>query len=162
QFSGVGTPLVTTINGLAGPSKLYCRIVPPLQAQTKLVFSGQLPWKTNASVAFQSIPGKQQVASFNVPHAAIPPSLGPNLAAGANATANVQLIAPGTMYGGRLEQLDVRLARTFAWGVGRKIQPQVNVFNLLNSGAILGFNNTFGPNWLNPTARLAGRMLKFG
>jgi len=24
------------------------------------------------------------------------------------------------------------------------------------------FNNTFGPNWLNPTARLAGRMLKFG
>src|SRR5262249_934230 len=81
QFSGVGTPLVTTINGLAGPSKLYCRIVPPLQAQTKLVFSGQLPWKTNASVAFQSIPGKQQVASFNVPSASIAPSLGRNLAA---------------------------------------------------------------------------------
>jgi hypothetical protein len=36
------------------------------------------------------------------------------------------------------------------------------VFNLLNSGAILGFNNTYGPNWLNPTARLAGRMFKFG
>jgi hypothetical protein len=162
QFGGVGTPLVTTINGLAGPSKLYCRIVPPLQAQTKLVFAGQLPWKTNASVAFQSIPGKQQVASFNVPNAAILPSLGRNLAAGANATANVQLIAPGTQYGERLEQLDFRLARTFAWGVGRKIQPQFNVFNLLNSGAILGFNNTFGPNWLNPTARLAGRMFKFG
>jgi hypothetical protein len=43
-----------------------------------------------------------------------------------------------------------------------RIQPQFNVFNLLNSGAILGFNNTYGPNWLNPTARLAGRMFKIG
>jgi hypothetical protein len=161
QFAGVGTPLVTTINGLAGPSRLYCKIAPPFQSQTKLTFAGPLPWNANVSVAFQSIPGKQIVASYNVPNAAIAPSLGRNLAAGANATANVQLIAPGTMYGDRLNQLDVRVARTFSWGRGR-IQPQFNVFNLFNSGAILGYNITYGPNWLNPTARLAGRMVKFG
>jgi hypothetical protein len=113
------------------------------------------------SVAFQSIPGKQIVGSHNVPNSAIAPSLGRNLAAGANATANVQLIAPGTLYGSRLNQLDIRLAKTYTFG-GRRVQPQFNVFNLLNSGAILGFNNTYGPNWQNPTATEVGRMFKFG
>jgi hypothetical protein len=162
QFGGVGTPLVNTINGVAAPSTVYCNVAPPFQSQTKLTFAGPLPWHANLSIAFQSIPGKQQVASYNVPSSAIAQSLGRNLAAGANATANVQLIAPGTVYGERLEQLDIRLAKTFSWGRGRRIQPQFNVFNLLNSGAILGFNNTYGPNWLNPTARLAGRMFKIG
>jgi hypothetical protein len=46
-------------------------------------------------------------------------------------------------------------------GRGR-IQPQFNVFNLLNSGPILGYNNTYGANWQNPTSRLVGRMFKFG
>jgi hypothetical protein len=161
QFSGLGTPLVTTVNGLAGPSSLYCKIAPPYQTQVKLAFSGPLPWRSNLSVAYQSIPGKQIVASYNVPSSLIAPSLGRPLAAGANATANVQLVAPGTMYGGRLDQLDLRLSKTFAWE-SRRVQPQFNVYNLLNSGAILGFNNTYGPNWQNPTARLAGRMVKFG
>jgi hypothetical protein len=161
QFGGLGTPLVTTINGLAGPSTLYCNIVPPFQMQTKLTFAYPLPWNSNLSVAFQSIPGKQIVASYNVPSSAIAPSLGRNLAAGPNATANVQLIQPGTLYGDRLDQLDVRLAKTFFWST-RRVQPQFDVFNLLNSGAILGYNITYGSNWLNPTARLAGRMFKFG
>jgi hypothetical protein len=161
QFGGVGTPLVTTINGLAAPSTLYCQIAPPFQTQTKLTFAYPLPWSSNLSVAYQSIPGKQIVASYNVPNSAIAPSLGRNLAAGANATANVQLIAPGTLYGSRLNQLDIRLAKTYTFG-GRRVQPQFNVFNLLNSGAILGFNNTYGPNWQNPTATEVGRMFKFG
>ena len=36
------------------------------------------------------------------------------------------------------------------------------MFNLLNSGAILGYNLTYGPNWQNPTASEVGRMFKFG
>jgi hypothetical protein len=36
QFGGVGTPLVTTINGLAAPSTNYCEIAPPFQTQAKL------------------------------------------------------------------------------------------------------------------------------
>jgi hypothetical protein len=161
QFAGVGTPLVTTINGLAGPSTLYCKVAPPFQTQAKLTFAYPLPWHANVSVAFQSIPGKQIAGIYNVPSSVIAPSLGRPLAAGPNATANVQLIAPGTMYGPRLNQLDVRLAKTYSFG-GRRVQPQFNVFNLLNSGAILGFNNTYGPNWQNPTASEVGRMFKLG
>ncbi len=125
QFAGIGTPLVTTINGLAGPSTLYCNIAPPFQAQTKVTFAYPLPWKSNLSVAFQNIPGKQITAGYNVPSSAIAPSLGRPLAAGPNTTANVQLIAPGTLYGPGLNQLDVRLAKTFSLGGSRRIQPPV-------------------------------------
>jgi hypothetical protein len=161
QTSGIGTPLLTNIVGLASPSKLYCRVSPPLQTQLKVTAAYPLPWKMSLSAAFQSVPGRQITASYAVPGSQIAPSLGRNLAAGANATATVQLIAPGTMFGDRLNQLDARLAKTFQLG-RRRIQPQFNVYNLLNAGPILGYNNTYGPNWQNPTARLVGRMFKFG
>jgi hypothetical protein len=149
QTAGLGTPQFTTINGLASPSKLFCRTAPPMQTQVKL------------SAAFQSIAGRQITASYAVPSSAIAASLGRNLAAGANATTTVQLVEPGTMYGDRLNQFDVRIAKTFRMGV-KRIQPQFNVFNLLNAGPVLGYNNTYGPLWQNPTAVLLGRMFKFG
>jgi hypothetical protein len=161
QTAGLGTPLLTNITGLASPSTLYCHVGPPFQTQVKLTTSYPLPWKMNLSAAFQSVGGRQITASYAVPGSQIAPSLGRNLAAGANATATVQLIEPGTMFGDRLNQLDVRLTKTLQMG-RKRIQPQFNVYNLLNAGPVLGYNNTYGPNWQNPTAALVGRMLKFG
>jgi outer membrane receptor protein involved in Fe transport len=112
-------------------------------------------------MAFQSIPGPQITASEAVPSSQIAPSLGRSLAAGPNATATVQLIAPGTVYGDRVNQLDARLSRT--WKIGRtRIQGQLNVYNLLNVGPVLAVNTAYGPLWLTPTATLPGRMFKFG
>jgi hypothetical protein len=160
QTSGLGTPLLTNINGLPSPSKLYCHIDPPLQTQVKLEGAYPLPWASHVSVAFQSIPGRQITASYAVTNGLIAPSLGRNLSGNAS-TATVQLIAPGTLFGDRLNQLDIRLSKEIQYGHAR-LQPQVNVYNALNSGAILGYNNTFGPKWQDPTAREVGRMLKFG
>lgn len=161
QTAGLGTPLLSNINGLASPSALFCRVAPPLQTQVKLTGAYPLPWNMNVSAAFQSIPGRQITASYTVPGSRIAPSLGRNLSAGANATATVQLIAPGTMFGDRLNQFDVRVTKTLQLGRGR-IQPQFNVYNLLNAGSTLGYNTTYGANWLNPTSILVGRMFKFG
>jgi len=63
------------------------------------------------SATVQSIPGPQILATAVVPNAQIAPSLGRNLAAGANATATVQLVAPGTQFGDRLNQVDFRVQR---------------------------------------------------
>jgi len=126
----------------------------------KLQGAYPLPWTSRVSVAFQSIPGRQITASYAAPNAQIAPSLGRNLSGNA-ATATVQLVAPGTMFGDRLNQLDVRLSKDIQYGRAR-LQPQLNVYNLLNSGAILGYNNTFGPKWQSPTATEVGRMFKFG
>ena len=138
-----------------------CHDAPPYQPQVKLLALYRLPRDMSAALSFQSIPGPQITASYAVSSAAIAPSLGRNLAAGPNATATVQLIAPGTVYGDRVNQLDGRLAKN--WKFGRtKIQGQFNVYNILNVGPVLAVNNAYGPSWLTPLATLPGRMFKFG
>ena len=95
------------------------------------------------------------------PNALIRPSLGRNLAAGANGTANVELIQPGTQFEGRINQLDVRLSRVIKVGAIR-FQGLFDAYNVLNASSILGLNTRYGPAWLTPTQILPGRLLKFG
>jgi len=144
------------------PSPLFCHVDPPFQTQVKLLGSVPLPWAIAASAAFQNVPGPQITAGYVATNAQIAPSLGRNLAAGANATATLQLIAPGTLYGDRLNQLDARLSRTFKFGTNRSIQALFDFYNLLNVGPVLVLNNTFGAAWQTPTAILSGRLLKLG
>jgi hypothetical protein len=159
---GITTPLLANINGVASPSTLYCHDAPPFQTQVKLLGSAPLPWSVTASATFQNVPGPQITASYVVPSSVIAPSLGRNLAAGANATATVQLIAPGTLYGDRVNQLDARLSKTFRFSGGRRVQALFDFYNLLNVGPVLVLNTTYGAAWQRPTAILPGRLIKFG
>jgi hypothetical protein len=161
ERSGIGTPQIANINGLASPSPLYCHIDPPFQTQVKLLASVPVGWGITASGAFQSAPGPQITASYVVTNAQVAPSLGRNLAAGPTATATVQLLAPGTAYGDRLNQLDGRLAKTFKFGRS-SIQAMFDLYNLFNVGPVLVLNPTYGAAWQTPTALLPGRLAKFG
>src|SRR5262249_1448980 len=124
-------------------------------------FLGVLPlpwWGLVTSGTFQSVPGPQITASYAVTSGQVAGSLGRNLSSG---TATVQLLAPGTVFGDRLNQLDYRLTKNFR--VGRvRAQGQFDLFNLLNVSAALLRNNTYGQVWQQPTAVLAGRLFKFG
>jgi len=164
HLSGAGNsaPLLGNITGVASPSPLYCDSFPPYQTQVKLLGSYPLPWGLAASAAFQSVPGPQISATYNVPNALIAPSLGRNLSAGATATFAAQIVAPGAMYNDRLNQVDARLTKMFKLGGTRRVQGQLDFYNLLNTGAPLGQNNTFGAAWLTPTVIPNGRMLKIG
>ncbi|HKB09156.1 MAG TPA: hypothetical protein VKD69_00835, partial [Vicinamibacterales bacterium] len=159
--AGVSTPLIANITGVSSPTALYCHDAPPWQAQVKLAGSYPLRWWNMAvSAAFQSVPGPQITASYSVPVATLTQALGRAPSSGSPAT--VQLIAPGTIYGDRVYQLDSRVTKTWKLGGGARLQGQVNAYNLLNVGPVLGVNNTFGASWLTPTATLQGRMFKFG
>jgi hypothetical protein len=160
--AGNSAPLISNITGVASPSPLYCDARPPFQTQMKLLGSYPLPWGLAAAATFQSIPGPQITATYTVPNAVVAPSLGRNLAAGPNATATVQLIAPGAMYNDRLNQLDARLTRMFRLAAGRRVQGQLDFYNLFNVGPALGQNNTYGTAWLTPTVIPIGRMVKIG
>ena len=83
-------------------------------------------------------------------------------AADEHARTTAQLIAPGTVYGDRVTQVDVRFGKAFRVQRGGRIQASVDVFNVLNSSAILSLNTTYGTNWLSPTQILQGRLVKFG
>jgi len=156
----VDNPTTSNSSGiLASPSGLYCHNAPPFLTQFK--FLGVLPlpwWGLVTSGTFQSVPGPQITATYAVTSAQVSGSLGRNLSAG---TANVQLVAPGTLFGDRLNQLDYRVTKNFTLGPLRA-QGQVEMFNLLNVSPALLRNNTYGQLWQQPTAILAGRLFKFG
>ena len=64
--------------------------------------------------------------------------------------------------GDRFTQLDVRFGKNFRLGGSRRISASMDVYNLMNSSAVLTQNNTVGPLWRSPTAILQGRLVKFG
>jgi hypothetical protein len=148
--------------GTTPQTQAFCDIRPPLQPNVKALAVYPLPWwDLQASAAYQSLPGPQITATYTATNAMIAPSLGRNLSAGPNGTANLQLIPPGTLYGDRLNQVDLRLTKALTLGA-RRIRLSVDLYNALNASPVISQNNTYGPAWQRPTLILQPRLLKFG
>jgi hypothetical protein len=142
----------------------YCDVVPPWSADTQFKISGTipLPYQFYTGVTYQNLPGIPYYASAVFTNGQIAPSLTRNLAAGANGTVTVDLIPPMTQFEDRIQQLDVRLAKTFVVNK-TKVEPEFDVYNFLNASPILSVNSNYGTSaWRTPTQILAGRLLKVG
>lgn len=141
---------------------LFCNVKPPFQPQVKFLGTYPLPWwGLQAAATFQSLAGAPITAGYTATNAQIVPSLGRNLSAGAAGTKTVQLIAPGTIFGDRINQVDLRGSKVVQAGRIR-IQTNVDLYNLLNASPVLVLNTVYGPKWQQPTYVLPGRVLKFG
>ena len=151
------------------PQALYqCRIVEPLTGNTQIKLYGSypLPYDFTVSGTFQSIAGIPIQASYVATNAEIAPSLGRNLAAcGAAAvctsTTTFNLIEPNTMFEDRINQLDLRLGKLLRFARGVRLNVNLELYNALNASPILSVNTRYGPQWLQPTQILEGRLLKF-
>ena len=110
---------------------------------------------------FRSDQGGQLAANYNVPNAVIAPSLGRSLSNNAP-FANVNLIEPGTLYGDRVNEFDVRLAKVLKFGRTRS-NIGFDIYNILNAAPVLTYNQASIPNgnWLTPTSVLQPRFWKF-
>jgi hypothetical protein len=166
ELSTAATGASTFGAGLNGsavtPLSPYCHVAYGVLTQLRGLGSYVVPKaEVELAVTFQSKPGAQLAANYAVPTSAIAPSLGRNLS-GTAANATVNLIAPGSMYGDRINQLDLRLARTLRIRRTRT-RLAVDVYNVLNSNAVLSYNNTFVPggSWLQPQAILTPRFFRF-
>jgi carboxypeptidase family protein len=146
----------TTINGQS-----VCRIVIPFKAQTQAKLNGSLPLPAGFVVSgvYQDISGPPIEAVWAAPNAAIAPSLGRSLAGGA-ATANVPLVAPQTLFEGRIRRLDLRLTKILKVTSHAQVQANLDAYNALNSSAVQSLQTTFGTNWLSPTTILDPRILQ--
>jgi hypothetical protein len=73
----------------------------------------------------------------------------------------VNLVAPGTLYGDRLYQIDFRFAKILRFGRTRT-QLGVDLYNATNSNVPLTYNQTYvvGGAWLAPTTILPARFVK--
>jgi hypothetical protein len=153
---------IASLSGLASPSTLFCHVAPPFLSELKISGAYPLPWwGVQLSATVQSIPGPPVVATAVVSSAQVAPSLGRDLAAGAAGTATVQLVAPGTMFGDRLNQVDFRVTKTFRANRAN-IRGMMDLYNLFNASPVLALNNRYGPAWQQPFVILAGRFVKFG
>jgi len=111
------------------------------------------------SAALQSIPGPELNAFYTATNAQISPSLGRSLSGGA-ANVSVNVVAPGTLYGERLNQLDIRFARPVRLG-RTKTTFQFDLYNALNIDTVTGVNTNYAT-WLRPQAVILGRFAKLG
>jgi hypothetical protein len=87
---------------------------------------------------------------------------------GANATSvTVNLVQPGALYGDRVNEFDIRIAKILRLGRTRT-NVGFDLYNLLNSSPILSYQQAYSPTivsgsgaWLAPTGVLQPRFWKF-
>ena len=70
----------------------------------------------------------------------------------------VNLIEPGSMYGERTNQLDVRIAKALRVGRSRT-SLNLDIFNALNSSAVQTLNNNFAV-WQTPNSIIMARFAR--
>jgi hypothetical protein len=111
-------------------------------------------------LTFRSDQGAPLRATWNAPTAQVTAALG-RPAVGVGNTIAIDLLAPGEKWGDRVNEIDLRFAKIFRFGTTRT-HVGLDVFNLLNSDAILTYNQTFAPGgaWLTPLSVLTPRFFK--
>ena len=94
------------------------------------------------SAAFQSFPGPAIVSNFPATNAIVQPSLGRPLSGGAQ-NVPVNIIEPGTLYGERLYQLDLRFSKLLRYGQTRSTLS-FDLYNALNANTVLAESTAYG------------------
>ena len=149
-------PELTSANvGLVAP---YCRQTSPFRTTYKALASYTVPkLDVLLSGTFSSRPGVSLAANLVITSAQAAQTLGRPLSGGANVTIN--LIAPNTLFGDRINQMDARVGKMVRLGRTRSTVA-LDFLNLLNSDAILGYNPTFNATWPTPTTVMTARLLR--
>ena len=155
------------------PLNPYCHVVTGYLPHYKALASYNVPRvDVQLGVTFTSKPGLQVSgagtptngghlsANLTVPNAVIASSLGRPLAGNA-ANATINLIEPGSMYGDRLNEFNLRIGKLLRHGRTRT-NVGLDIFNVLNSSAGLSYNQAFipGGQWLTPNSVMTARFAK--
>jgi len=163
---GISIPGLSILNGtpVGSTPKQYCHVTSGFLTQFRGLSSYSVP-KIDVEIGatFQSKPGAQLAANYPVPAAVIAQSLG-RAPAGNVPNVTVNMVFPGTLYGDRINELDLRVAKVFRFGA-TKAKVQVDFYNLTNASPVLTYNQTYSPAstaWLTPTSVLAARVAKIG
>lgn len=164
------------VTKIDNPSMRFCHQESQFQPQVKFLGAYPLPAGFQVSATYQSIVPDPlnsfffnpmgMAANYVATNAIIRPSLGRSLSAGANATAGVNLVEPGTLYVDRSHQVDLRLSKAFVKrGSGIRLKVLADLYNVFNSNPIFQSNGSYGTtgaSWLVPQQVLPGRLFRIG
>ncbi len=165
EFSTATTGTSAFGAGLAGsavtPLSPYCHVGFGVLTQFKGLAAYVVPRaNVQISATFQSKPGAMLAANYVAPNAEVRASLGRDSSGNApNVTVN--LVAPGSQYGDRINQLDARLAKAFTFRNARS-NIALEVYNALNSSAALAYSAAFTPGsaWPQPLSIVTPRFVR--
>jgi hypothetical protein len=141
----------------------YCHQKESFLTDGKLIWTYVVP-KVDVTVSglFFSRPGPQLSANQVIPNAVVRQSLGRDLSANAQ-NATVNLVAPGTLFGERRNQLDLRFTRAFR--IDRvRLAPSLELYNAFNANTVLTesvtYRDTSLAGWRIPTGIMPPRFVK--
>jgi len=157
--AGIQPQVTGTAAGQITPAS-FCHQVTPFLTQYKGLVSYQLPWYgVRVSGTLQSLPGPQIVATnvYNNANRGTLTTLGRPFT---NAQATINTIEPGSAWGDRLNQIDLRFTKIVNVGHGR-IDFNVDLYNAFNSDAVITELGSIGPVWRLPTTVIQPRFVKF-
>jgi len=152
---------VGIFGAILGPNNPYCHQDPGFVTKVTGLASYTIP-RIDVLIAgtIRSDQGAPLRATWNAPVADVSAALGrPAVAVGS--TVAIDLIAPGEKWGDRVNEIDLRFAKVLRFGRTRT-HVGIDIFNILNSDAILTYNQTFAPGgaWLTPQSVLTPRFVK--
>jgi hypothetical protein len=139
----------------------YCSMEEGFLTQVKFVGSYTIP-RINVQFggSFQNIPGTQVAANYVATNAIVQPSLGRPLSGGAN-NVTVSILEPGTTYGERVNQLDLRFAKILNVGGSRRATVSLDLANAFNANTVLTESVVY-TTWRQPQSILTARFVKIG
>ena len=114
-----------------------------------------------AGANFPSIAGQSlgaQVLAFQIPGFRTDTNLGRAFSSG-QGVQFFNLVEPGTMYGERLNGVDLRFGKVFRYN-GTRTMVALDVFNVANSNTPDVFFQSYGPTYLAPVSVTSGRLFK--
>jgi hypothetical protein len=140
------------------PLTPYCRVQSAFLTQVKFIGTYTVPRvEVQVSAVYQSLPGPEIAALYTAPSAVVARTLGRPLSGGA-ANATVNLIEPGTMYGERRNQFDLRVGKILQ-AARTRTTANLDLYNMFNANPVLAENSSFAV-WRRPTTILPARFVK--
>jgi len=108
--------------------------------------------------------GASRTANYQMTPAQFLAATGVPLRAGL-ATQSVDLLLPGAVYGDRINNTDLRVAKVLRFG-GKRLNIGVDLYNLFNANTATTYETVFdvatsGARWMQPTAVLTPRATRF-
>jgi hypothetical protein len=156
------TETVTALGGggfALSTNNPYCRIVEPYRTDFRGLATYMIP-KADVlmSATWASVPGDSLQANYVLTNTWVnagPVPLGRDLTGGNN---TVNLIPPATLWGDRLNNVDLRIAKVLRFGK-RRTQVGVDIYNLMNQDTVTNYNYGFvaGGPWLIPITVVPAR-----
>ncbi len=162
-------PELTTGGGTSpavGVGNPYCHSDPGFVTKLTALGSYTVP-KIDMLISgtLRSDQGAALAANWNAPLALVSQALG-RPAAVVGTTVPVSLVAPGEVWGDRVNALDLRFAKILRFGRSRHTIG-IDIYNTLNSDATLTYNQSFNPAtttgsqaWQAPLSVLTPRFVK--